>query len=104
MYCVQYRIYCEVCNRSCMERNYSKHLRSQCDNNIVMKKRCFSSNIAISRNKLCCNNDDLACCISKLSLKSDVNIQTDISDKQDSSSETITISVIGTDPNILGEK
>ena len=79
-------------------------MRSQCHVKIVMKKRCCSSNNAITQNKKCCNNDDFACCISYLSLKSDVNIQTDISDKQDSSSETITISVIGTDPNILGEK
>ena len=33
--------------------------------------------------KLCYNNHDLACCISKLSIKSDVVLQTDFSDKRD---------------------
>ena len=35
--------------------------------------------------KLCYNNHDLACCISKLSLKSDAYLQMDFTDKQVSS-------------------
>ena len=85
MYCVRNRIYCHDCIRFYIDRNFSNHLRSQGHINNVMKKRCCSCNIDITRNKLCSNNCVLAGCISKLSLKSDVNTQTDFSDKQDGS-------------------
>ena len=68
-----------------------------------MKKRCCTCNI--TQKKLCCNNHDLACCISKLSLKSDVNIHTDFLDKPDLSSKTITFFIVkDVAPNILCEK
>ena len=66
---LQNRIYCHDCNRS--------HI----DN--IMKKHCCS-----------CNNLDLVCCISNLSLKSDVGVQTDFSDKPTNVYENI-------DPNTL---
>ena len=49
-----------------------------------------------------CNNHDHVCCISKLSLKSDVGIQTDFSDKQVSSRKQTT-NYKNIDPNILIE-
>ena len=57
----------------------------------VMEKQCCSSNGATTQTKLCCNNHDLTCCMSKLSLKSDVNIQTNFSDRQDCSRRKITV-------------
>ena len=77
MYCVKNRIYCHDCNRSYIDSNYSKHLRSSGHIDNVMKKHCCS-------------------CGSKISLKSDVGTQTDFSEKLDS--------VIGVDFNILFEK
>ena len=77
MYCVKNRIYCHDCNRSCIDSNYSNHLRSQGHIDNVMKKHCCS-------------------CVSKISLKSDVGIQTDFSEKLDS--------VTDVNPNILVEK
>ena len=65
MYCIKNRIYCHDCNRSYIDSNYSNHLRSQGHTNNVMKKHCRS-------------------CVSKLTLKSDVGIQTDFSEKLDS--------------------
>ena len=62
------RLYCRDCN-------YLNHLRSQ--------KHCCS-----------CNNHDLVCCISKLSLKLDVGLQTDFSEKQTNNYKNI-------HPNIL---
>ena len=56
-----------------------------------MKKRCCGSNIVVTQNKLCCNNCDLACCISKLSLKPDDNTQIDFSGKQNHTRRKITI-------------
>ena len=79
---VKNRIHCHDCSRSFIDSNYSHHLRSQGHINIVMKKQCCSHNNAIARDKLCCNNLDLTCCMSELSLKSDVDIQTDFSDKK----------------------
>ena len=76
-----------------------KHLRSQGHIIKVMKKRCCVCNI--NGNKLYCNNHDLACCKSKLSLRSDVNMQTDFSDKQDSSRKRNTFKVIDIDPIFL---
>ena len=70
------------CNRSYIVSNYPNHLRSQGQIVNVMKKRCCSCNITITQNKLCNNNHELTYCMNKLSLKSDVDIQTDISDKQ----------------------
>ena len=64
MYCVKNRIYCNDCNRSYIDSNYSKHLRSQGHIDNVMKKHCCS-------------------CVSKISLNSDVGTQTDFSEKQD---------------------
>ena len=77
MYSVKNRIYCHDCNRSYIDSNYSNHLRSQGHIDNVMKKHCCS-------------------CVSKLSLKSDVGIQTDFSEKLDT--------VIDADPNMLVEK
>ena len=77
MYCVKNRIYCHDCNSSYIDGNYSNHLRSQGHIDNVMKKHCCG-------------------CVGKLSLKSDVGIQTDFSEKLDS--------IIDVDPNILVEK
>ena len=77
MYCVKNRIYCHDCNRSHIDSNYSNHLRSQGHIDNFMNKHCCS-------------------CVSKLSLKSDVGIQTDFSEKLDT--------VIDADPNMLVEK
>ena len=77
MYSVKNRIYCHDCNRSYLDSNHSNHLRSQGHIDNVMKKHCCR-------------------CISKLSLKSDVGIQTDSSEKVDS--------MVDVDPNILVEK
>ena len=52
-----------------------------------MKKRCCSCSIHITPS----NNQDLTCSMSKLSLKSDADMQTDISDKQDCPRRLITI-------------
>ena len=57
-----------------MDSNYSNHLRSQGHIDNIIKKPCCT-------------------CISKLSLKSDVGIQTDFPENLDS--------VIDVDPNIL---
>ena len=52
-----------------------------------MKKRCCSCNNDITHS----NNQDLTCSMSMLSLKSDVDLQTDFSDKQDCPRRKITI-------------
>ena len=52
-----------------------------------MKKRCCSCNNDITHS----NKHDLTCSMSKLSLKSDVDIQTDFSIKQDCSVRKVTI-------------
>ena len=77
MYCVKNRIYCHDCTRSFVDNNYSNHLRSQGDIDNVMKKHCCS-------------------CVSKISLKSDVGIQTDFREKLDT--------VIDAELNMLVEK
>ena len=77
MYCIKNRIYCHDCNRSYIDSNYSNHLRSQGHIINVMKKHCRSF-------------------VSKLTLKSDVGIQTDFSEKLDS--------ITDIDLNILVEK
>ena len=82
MSCVRNRIHCHDCSRSYIDGIFSHHLRPQGHVNNVMKKQCCSYNSAITRDKLCCNNHDLTCCMSELSLKSDVDIQTDFSDKK----------------------
>ena len=104
MYCVQNRYYCHDCSKSYIDRSNSNHLRYQGHDNNVMKKPCCSCSIATPRNKICCNNHDLACCIKKLSLKSVDNLQTDLLDKQDISSRTITCNVIDIDLNNLRYK
>ena len=88
MPCVQNRIYCHDCNKSYIDRKYSNHLRSQGHIKLVMKKRY---NSVITRNKSCCSNHDLTCCLSKLSLKSDDNKQIDFSHKQNRTGRKLTI-------------
>ena len=109
MNCVQNRIYCHDCNRFYKDGIYSNHLRSQGHINNVMEKRCCSCNVDTTRNELCCNKCDLAGCISKLSLKSDVTTQTDFSDKQDGSRKRDhttkqTNNYKNIDPNLLCNK
>ena len=77
MYCVKNRIYCHDFNRSYIDNNYSNHLRFQGHIDNVLKKHCCS-------------------CVSKISHKSDVGIQTDFREKLDT--------VIDADPNMLVEK
>ena len=85
MYCDKNRIYCNDCNRSYIDSNYSNHLRSRGHIDNVMKKRCYSS-----------KNHDLTCCMNKLSLKSKDNTQIDFSNKQSNKYKNI-------DPDILLE-
>ena len=82
MYCFKKRIYCHDCNRSYIDSNYPNYLRSKGNLNNVMKKRCCSCNIATTQEKLCCNDHDLTCCISNLSLNSDSIIEIDFTDNQ----------------------
>ena len=77
MYCNKYRIFWQDFNRSYIHSIYWDHLRSQGHIDIVMKKHCCS-------------------CISNLTLKSVVGIQTDFSEKLDG--------IINVDPNNLVEK
>ena len=56
-----------------------------------MKKQCCRSISATTQKKLCCNNHDLTCCKCKLFPKSDVDIQTDFSDKRDCPRRKITV-------------
>ena len=85
MYGVKSRIYCHDCNRSYLDSNYSNHLRSRGHIDNVFKKRCYT-----------CNNHDLTCCMSKLSLKSNGDTQIDFSNKQSNKYKNI-------DPDILLE-
>ena len=63
MYCVQNnRIYCNDCNKSYIPNNYSNHLKSKGHYINVMKKQCS------------CNNN-LTCCMDKLSLTSNDNVK-----------------------------
>ena len=66
MSCYKNRIYCLDCNRSYVDRNFPNHLRSRGHIDNVMKKCFCSCNTDITR----CNNHDLTCCMSRLSLKS----------------------------------
>ena len=76
MYCAQNnRIYCSYCNKSYIPNNYSNHLKTQGHKINVMKKRCCGCNNDITHS----NNHDLTCSMNSLSLKSDVDIQTDFS-------------------------
>ena len=79
MYCDQNRTYSHYCNRSYIDNIYSNVFRYHVHFNFVMKKRCCSFNIAITCIML------YKCCISKLSLKFDVNTKSKFSEKQDSS-------------------
>ena len=54
MYCVKNRIYCHDCNSSYIDSNYSNHLRSRGHIDNVIKKQC--------------DNNNLTCCMDKLSL------------------------------------
>ena len=85
MYCDKNRIYCNDCNRSYIDSNYSNHLRSRGHIDNVMKKGCYSF-----------NNHDLTCCMNRLSLKSNDNTQIDFSNKQSNKYKNI-------DPDILLE-
>ena len=88
MPCVQNnRIYCSDCNKSYIPNHYSNHLKSKGHNINVMKKHCCSCNNDITHS----NNHDLTCSMSKLFLKSDVDIETGFSDKQDCSRRKIII-------------
>ena len=87
MYCAQNnRIYCSDCTKSYFPINYSNHFKIKAHSINVMKKRCCSCINDIPHS----NNHDLTCSVSKLSLESDVDIQTDFSDKQDYSKRKIT--------------
>ena len=87
MYCAQNnRYYCSDCSKSYIPKNYSNQLKTKRHNINVMKKRCCSCNNDITHSK----NHDLTSSMSKLSLKSDVDIQTEPSDKQDCSRRKIT--------------
>ena len=35
----EYRVYCDVCDKLCIERYYKNHLKSQTHTNIIHKKR-----------------------------------------------------------------
>ena len=83
MSCVKNRNYCHDCDRFYIDSIYPNRLRSLGHFVNVMKKLCCSCNTATTQKKLCCNNHNLTCCMSKLSVISDVDIKTDISDKQD---------------------
>ena len=56
-----------------------------------MKKECCSCNRAITRNKICCNNHDLTGCTTELSLKSNVERQTNFPNKQNCTGRKTTI-------------
>ena len=76
MYCAQnIRIYCSDCNKSYISNNYSNHLKSKGHNINVMKKRCCSCDNDITHS----NNYNLTCSMNKLSLKSNDDIKTDLS-------------------------
>ena len=72
------RIYCLDCKRCYLDVNFSNHVSSRgyIDNN--MKKSCYCCNTDITR----CNNYDLTCCMSRLSLKSGDKPQIVFSDNQ----------------------
>ena len=91
MSCVKNKINCYACNRSYIDSNYPNHLRSQGHIVNVMKKQGCSSNVVVTQDKLYCNNHDIACCMSKLPLKSNDNTQIDFSDKQNHARRKITI-------------
>ena len=41
----EYRVYCEICDKLCIERYYKNHLKSQTHTNLIHKKTIISSNI-----------------------------------------------------------
>ena len=44
----EYRVYCNVCDKHCIERFCKNHLKSQCDtNNIHKRQRLNNTNIFI---------------------------------------------------------
>ena len=69
MYCAQNnRIYCSDCNKSLIPNNYSNHLKSKGHYINVMKKQCDND---ISH----CVNNDLTCCMNKISITSNDNVK-----------------------------
>ena len=69
MFCAQNnRIYCSDCNKSDIPNNYSNHLKSKGHYISVMKKQC---NKDIGH----CDNNDLTCCMNKVSLTSYDNVK-----------------------------
>ena len=62
------RIYCSDCNKSYIPNNYSNHLKSKGHYINVTKKQC---NNDITH----CDNNDLTCCVNKLSLTSNDNVK-----------------------------
>ena len=69
MYCAQNnRIYCSDCNKSYIPNIYSNHLKSKGHYINVMKKQCI---IDISH----CVNNDLTCCMNKISITSNDNVK-----------------------------
>ena len=41
----EYRVYCDICDKSCIERFYKNHLKSQTHANNIHKKKIISNNI-----------------------------------------------------------
>ena len=69
MYCVQNnRIYCSDCNKSYIPNNYSNPLKSKGHYINVMKKSC-------NKEVTHYDNNDLTCCMNKLSLTSNDNVK-----------------------------
>ena len=69
MYCAQNnRIYCSDYNKSYIPNNYSNHLKSKRHYNNVMKKQC-------KKDITHCDNNDVTCCMNKVSLTSDDNVK-----------------------------
>ena len=69
MYCAQNnRISCSDCNKSYIPNNYSNHLKSKGHYINVMKKQC-------NKDVTHCDNNDLTCCMNKVSLTSNDNVK-----------------------------
>ena len=69
MYCVQNnRIYCSDCNKSYIPNNYWNHLKSKGHYINVMKKQC-------DKDITHYDNNNLTCCMDKLSLTSNDNVK-----------------------------
>ena len=47
IYCAdddEFRVYCDICDKLCIERYYKNHLKSQTHTNIINKKTIISNN------------------------------------------------------------